>query len=180
MHFGNDSRWWNIKTVMFLFFKFRLYTSWVLKNCFKIKVTAQYQKRLFCSLTSEVVSRTCWVSSLTTFPDQWLKEQGTYMHIALFCIMGERTKHIHVQRSFHFLAERYKMLAKRLIRKTTGHQPKNWVQINKPVPGRVLGISSDGDDQRIFWGVKFSIPGFFWVRKFGLGNLIWVGIFWGY
>ena len=23
--------------------------------------------------------------------------------------------------------------------------------------------SSDGDDQRIFWGLKFSIPGFFWV-----------------
>ena len=33
--------------------------------------------------------------------------------------------------------------------------------------GGVLGISSDGDDQRIFWGLKFSIPGFFWVRKFG-------------
>ena len=30
-------------------------------------------------------------------------------------------------------------------------------------PGGVLGISSDGDDQRIFWGLKFSIPGFFWV-----------------
>ena len=23
------------------------------------------------------------------------------------------------------------------------------------------------DDQRIFWGLKFSIPGFFWVEKFG-------------
>ena len=33
--------------------------------------------------------------------------------------------------------------------------------------GGVLGISSDGDDQRIFLGLKFSIPGFFWVRKFG-------------
>ena len=39
-------------------------------------------------------------------------------------------------------------------------------------PGRVLGISSDGDDRRIFLGVKFLIPGFFWVRKFGLGSLI--------
>ena len=27
--------------------------------------------------------------------------------------------------------------------------------------GRVLQISSDGDDQRIFWGVKFLIPGIF-------------------
>ena len=41
--------------------------------------------------------------------------------------------------------------------------------------GGVLGISSDGDDQRIFLGLKFSILGFFWVRKFGkffLGSLI--------
>ena len=38
-----------------------------------------------------------------------------------------------------------------------------------------LRISSDRDDQRIFWGLKFSIPGFFWVGKFGmyfLGTLI--------
>ena len=28
-------------------------------------------------------------------------------------------------------------------------------------PGGVLRISSDGDDQRIFLGLKFSIPGFF-------------------
>ena len=34
-------------------------------------------------------------------------------------------------------------------------------------PGGVLGISSDGDDRRIFGGLKFSIPAFFWVRKFG-------------
>ena len=33
--------------------------------------------------------------------------------------------------------------------------------------GGVLGISSDGDDRRIFLGLKFSILGFFWVRKFG-------------
>ena len=39
-------------------------------------------------------------------------------------------------------------------------------------PAGVLGISSDGDDGRIFLGLKFSIPGFFWVRKFGLGSLI--------
>ena len=29
------------------------------------------------------------------------------------------------------------------------------------IPGGVLGISSDGDDRRIFLGLKFSIPGFF-------------------
>ena len=33
--------------------------------------------------------------------------------------------------------------------------------------GGVLGISSDGDDRRTFFGLKFSIPGLFWVRKFG-------------
>ena len=38
--------------------------------------------------------------------------------------------------------------------------------------GGVLGISSDEDDRRIFLGLKFSIPGIFWVRKFGLGSLI--------
>ena len=48
------------------------------------------------------------------------------------------------------------------------------------MPRGVLGISSDRDDRRIFWGLKFSIPGFFWVRKFGLGGLICVGIFLGY
>ena len=26
---------------------------------------------------------------------------------------------------------------------------------------------SDGDDRRIFWGLKFSIRGFFWVGNFG-------------
>ena len=41
-----------------------------------------------------------------------------------------------------------------------------------PAPGGgggvgVLEISSDGDDRRIFLGLKFSIPVFFWVRKFG-------------
>ena len=36
-------------------------------------------------------------------------------------------------------------------------------------PRGVLGISSDGDDRRIFWGLKFSIPGFF------LGTKIWLG-----
>ena len=42
-------------------------------------------------------------------------------------------------------------------------------------PIGVLRISSDGDDGRIFLGLKFSILGLFWVRKFGkyfLGSLI--------
>ena len=49
---------------------------------------------------------------------------------------------------------------------------KDWLT---GAPRGVLGISSDGDDRRIFWGLKFSILGFFWVRKFAkyfLGSLI--------
>ena len=47
------------------------------------------------------------------------------MRIPLFCIMAERIKHIHAQRSFRFLVERHKtladgMLAKRLVGETTG------------------------------------------------------------
>ena len=41
--------------------------------------------------------------------------------------------------------------------------------------GGVLWISSDGDDRRIFSGLKFFILEFFWVEKFGqyfLGGLI--------
>ena len=45
---------------------------------------------------------------------------------------------------------------------------------NIPPPREgVLGILSDGDDQRIFLGLKFLILGFFWVRK------IWQVFFWG-
>ena len=36
-----------------------------------------------------------------------------------------------------------------------------------PPPGGTLDFPVDGDDQRIFLGLKFSIPGFFWVGKFG-------------
>ena len=43
-------------------------------------------------------------------------------------------------------------------------------------------MSSDGDDQRIFWGFKFSILGFLGGGKiwqvFFLGGLIYVGIIW--
>ena len=53
------------------------------------------------------------------------------MRIPLFCIMAERTKHIHAQRSFRFLAERRETfangtLAKRLlgVGETTGQQIK--------------------------------------------------------
>ena len=40
-------------------------------------------------------------------------------------------------------------------------------ETNNLKPRGVLGILSDGDDRRIFLGLKFSSPGFFWVRKFG-------------
>ena len=41
----------------------------------------------------------------------------------------------------------------------------------------MLWISSDGDDRWNFLGLKFSIPGFFWV-----GNVvtIFLYIFWGF
>ena len=49
--------------------------------------------------------------------------------------------------------------------------------------GGVLWISSDGDDRRIFLGLKFSIPGFFGVGKFGNYFIRWLdlsGDFFGY
>ena len=45
----------------------------------------------------------------------------------------------------------------------------------KPGGGGILWISSDGDDRRIFWGLKFLIPGFLGGRKIWqvfLGGLI--------
>ena len=36
-----------------------------------------------------------------------------------------------------------------------------------PIVQGVLRVSSHGDDRMIFWGLKFSIPGFFWAGKFG-------------
>ena len=75
---------------------------------------------VYGSRTSEVVSRTCWISCKLLSPDQWLKERGIYMRIALFCIMAERTKHIHAQRSFRFLAERHK--TRYTLGETTGHR----------------------------------------------------------
>ena len=48
------------------------------------------------------------------------------MRIALFCVMAERTKYIHAQRSFRFLPDRHKTLAngtlaKRLVGETTNN-----------------------------------------------------------
>ena len=73
-----------------------------------------------------------------------LKERGIYIRIALFCIVAERTKHIHicivyvlyihVQCSFRFLAERHKTLAKRLVGKTAGHLSNILPQL-RPVQG---------------------------------------------
>ena len=51
------------------------------------------------------------------------------------------------------------------------------------MPRGVLQFSSDGEDQRIFWGLKFSIPGFFWVREFGKYIFGWPDLrreFWQY
>ena len=51
---------------------------------------------------------------------------------------------------------------------------EDWV----PGGGGVLRISSDGDDWRIFLGLKFSILEFFWVGKFGkyFFGVAWLGI----
>jgi len=38
---------------------------------------------------------------------------------------------------------------------------------NKTAYDLPMRISSDGDERRIFWGLKFSIPGFFWLGEFG-------------
>ena len=43
-------------------------------------------------------------------------------------------------------------------------------------PRGVLRISSDGGDRRIFWGLKFFIPGFFWVGKFGKYFFGWLDL----
>ena len=35
---------------------------------------------------------------------------------------------------------------------------------------------SDGDDRRIFLGLKFSIPGYIWVGKFGKYVFLWLDL----
>ncbi len=44
------------------------------------------------------------------------------------------------------------------------------------VPGGVLRLVNDGDDRRIFLGLKFSIPGFFGVGKFGKYIFGWLDL----
>ena len=39
-----------------------------------------------------------------------------------------------------------------------------------------LQISSDRDDQRIFWGLKFWIPAYFSVPKFGKYFFVWLDL----
>ena len=41
-------------------------------------------------------------------------------------------------------------------------------------------MSSDGDDQWNFLGLKFSIPGFFWVEKCGKNFFVYLWGFFGY
>lgn len=38
----------------------------------------------------------------------------------------------------------------------------------------VLAISSDGDDRKIFGGLKFLIPVYFWVAKFDKYFFAWL------
>ena len=81
---------------------------------------------MFCSITSDVVSLRVGSVSQLLSPDEWLKKRGIYMRIAGFCIMAERTKHIHAQPSFHLLPERHGTLAKRLVGETTGYRVDYW------------------------------------------------------
>ena len=58
-------------------------------------------------LFASVLSRFAYVLGL--FPvlissNQWQKERGICMRIALSCIMAEGTKYIHSQRSFRFVS----------------------------------------------------------------------------
>ena len=96
-----------------------------------------------CSLTSEVISRTCWVSSLTAFA--WsVAERTRYIHAyRFFCIMTERTKDIHALCLFRFLAEWHKTfgirkLAKWLIGETTGHRSMTSLLWTWPVIGQLM------------------------------------------
>ena len=41
---------------------------------------------------------------------------------------------------------------------------------------RYIRISSDEDDRGIFWGLKFSIPGFYWVAKIGKYIFGWLDL----
>ena len=52
------------------------------------------------------------------------------MRIALFCMMAERTKHVHAQRSFRFLEERHKTCASLRKGRQRNHSP---AQAKRPV-----------------------------------------------
>ena len=56
--------------------------------------------------------------------------------------------------------------------KTTQKPPGGW----RGGGDGVLRISSDRDDQRIFLGLKFSIPGFFCVVEFGKYSFGWLDL----
>ena len=44
------------------------------------------------------------------------------------------------------------------------------------IPRGVLRNSSDGDDWKIFLGLKFLIPGYFWAGKFGKYFVEWLDL----
>ena len=54
-----------------------------------------------------------------------------------------------------------------------GMQINSLCMTNYRNPSGVLQISSDGDDQRFFGGLKFLLPGYFWVGKFGKYFFVW-------
>ena len=86
-----------------------------------------------------------------------MKERGINMRIALFCIIAERAKHTHAQRSFLFSAERHKTSAngtwvKRLVGGTTGH-PTNPTLSTTLLP-RATPLS------RVSCATPTSFPGF--------------------
>ena len=76
------------------------------------------------------------------------------MRIVLFCIMAGRTKHIHGQRSFRFLAERHKTLANETLAKRA---------VTKPTPllPRATPLS------RFSCSTPTSFPGFSPTRSYG-------------
>ena len=50
------------------------------------------------------------------------------------------------------------------------------IYISRGGGGGVLRISSDGVDGRIFLGLKFSIPGVFWVGKIAKYFFVWLDL----
>ena len=76
------------------------------------------------------------------------------MRIALFCIMAERTRHIHGQRSVCFLAERRKTsangtLRKQLVCETTGHRWEGRGPLTIHVPWELIQMTVQEIESRI-------------------------------